>query len=149
MCVCVRAHNTCRSADVQFAAEDAIDLRGKAVHINVADAVISANLKAVARRHGANVVDQRVAARLLVVDDIGAPGQKTMWAAVLTGATVATPQRMLTAGLAGPILAYRAAVGIRRWIWISDDIKARHPAIAQIVVAAAASPRSLWGMLAT
>ena len=126
-----------------------IDLRGKSVHISVADAAMNTALKAAARRHGAAVVDQRVNARLLIVDDVGAPGQKALWNAVLLGATVASTSRLLSAGRAGPFLEYKAAVGIRRWIWMIDDIKARHPAIGQIVAAAAASRPSLWRLLIT
>lgn len=146
---CTRSHNMCwccRRAR-HGPAEVTIDLRGKRIHIGVADVVKSTNLKAVARRHGAAVVDQRVDAVLLVVDNVGAPGQRTLWAAVLIGATVMSTSRLLAAGQDGAYLTYRAAVGIRRWIWMSDDVKARHPAIAQIVVAAAATGRSLWRMV--
>lgn len=124
-------------------------MQGRPVHIGVADADLSANLKAVARRHGAVVVDQRGDATLLIVDDVGAAGQKTLWTAVILGATVASPSRLLTAGQEGAYLAYRAAVSIRRWIWMSDEFRARHPAIGQIVAASAASRRSLWRLIAT
>jgi len=129
--------------------EDKLDLRGKPIHICVADAVMSANLTAVARRHGATVVGQRVGAMLLVVDDVGAAGQRALWTAVLIGATVVSPRRLLTAGQDGAYIAYRAAVSIRRWIWMSDDVKLRHPAIVQIVVAAAATRRSVWRLIPT
>ena len=119
------------------------------MYIGVADAALSAKLKAAARRHGGRVVERRVDSQLLVVDDVAAAGQKAVWAAVLMGTTVASPQRLLTNGQAGPYIAYRPAVSIRRWIWMSDEFKARHPAISQIVAEAAASHRSLWRLIAT
>lgn len=130
-------------------AKDVIDLHGKLVHICVTDDAQAADLNAIARRHGARVVDRRVDAQILVVSDIGAAGQKAAWAAALIGATVMSTQRLLTAGQVGPYVAHKAAVRIRRWIWMSDDFKARHPAISQIVVDAAATRPSLWRLLLT
>lgn len=119
------------------------------MHICMADDTRSAALKAAARRHGARVVDRRVDSQLLVVDDVAAAGQKALWAAVLVGATIASTQRLTTAGLTGTFVAYKSAVRIRRWIWMSAEFMAHHPAISQIVVDAAATHRSLWRLLAT
>ena len=101
--VCECLHLACARETV---AEVAVDVRGKLVHICVADDARAAELRASARRHGAKVVNRRVEAQVMVVDDIGAAGPKVAWTASLLGVTVMSPQRLLTAGQLGPYVAH-------------------------------------------
>ena len=74
----------------------------------------------------------RIDADIFVNEDPTKPGDRTLWAAVLRGGRIATPQFLLNEQRGGSI-KYKPALESRRKLWISDGFAARHDVIAQII----------------
>jgi hypothetical protein len=90
------------------------------------DAKLPADVAARVRRAAAEqkleVVgdDKRLDADLYVVADLAAPGQRTLWAARLTGGRLASADWVLRRGKSAASLVYRPAIRTRRTIWVSQ-----------------------------
>ena len=96
-------------------------------------------------KHGLVPEEHRVDADLFVVLNPSDPGQRIRWVAALKGARVAHPRYVISGGRRGACVKYHAAVETKRSLWISEDFRAKHATLADIVDACCAG--SKWKLL--
>ena len=84
-------------------------------------------------------------AKLVCVPDISKlkPSMVESWVAVLCGLVVVNPRFFSSPN--SPHVAYKPALQVKRWIWISDGDRASHAEVANVIVACAdAYPARNW-----
>lgn len=114
----------------------------KGMKVYVDESVVDRVLPTSFSKLGLEQQSNRFGADLLLVVDPADVGRRTLAAAVLTGA------RLVTARLgAGPVIAFKPAVGTRRKIYCSVKLAEKQPALVSIIVGAAAQPGSKWKVI--
>ncbi len=93
------------------------------------------------------IVEDPLEASAFVVADASKPGCRVSWMSVLTGA-ILFPAKAVTEG-SGGIIKYKAAVSNERFVWLTPDFKARHPAVTLAIEKAAVARGSRWKCLAS
>jgi len=74
-------------------------------------------------------------------------GIKVLWTSMLLGHTLVLPSLLL--GRSQAALTFKAAVCFWRRIFITQEFKAKHPDLVDVVTQACASPSSRWVLLST
>ena len=93
---------------------------------------------------------KREEATIYCVSDLSKVGQRNRWCAILRGGIICTPEFFATCGARGTAIAYKAALGTRRWIWFSDAFASLRPSMhQQIKDAADAYPGCKWKFVAS
>lgn len=90
----------------------------------------------------------RQKADVFVVDsDVNKLGERSTWYAALRGCMVVNRRALVSNGESGVFLKYKAAIEMRRGVWLSDSFRQRHPEISAIIEHAISLPQSRWRML--
>lgn len=75
-----------------------------------------------------------------VVDQLNEADSHLIFMCSLLGKSIVNPQYILSDGLEGSAMAFRAAVLVRRRLWVSDCFRAQHPGMANILHSSLAMP---------
>ena len=81
-----------------------------------------------------------------VVADVSTPPQRILWQAVLGGGILMSFPFFLSG--VGPVIAYEAAVKLRRVVWLSDIFLEHHNALAHIVLMTMSKAGAAWKCVA-
>lgn len=126
-------------------------LRGKKVYISkrASDDYDQTYLAKQAEHLGAIVVEHVLDASIVVVPDLDPEhlGIKVAWTSMLRGCTLIMPAFLLDKSKAA--LTFKASVSFWRRVFITDDFRAKHPELVDVVTRACASPSSKWELLPT
>lgn len=104
---------------------------------------------------GGVVTQRRVLANFIVCDDIGQPGARNELAMALMGGCLLSSSCLTLADLdggtfgEGTCLAFKRAMGVPKWIWISHGFYNGYPGLSKIIRQACSvqpKPR-LWKIL--
>ena len=104
---------------------------------------------------GGVVTEKRVLANFIVCDDIGQPGARNELAMALMGGCLLSSSCLTQADLdggkfgEGTCLAFKRAMGVPKWIWISHGFFSGYPGLSKIIRQACSvqpKPR-LWKIL--
>ena len=97
-----------------------------------------------AHRHGANRVQERAHADIIVVGDPAAAAPRTIIAAGMTGAPLVTPEYVETNGVRGAAVAFTAAAESQRWVHISEKFMAENTGVCDDVIKVLEVPTNKW-----
>jgi hypothetical protein len=92
-------------------------------------------------------VNDRLSATVFVVQDVAQAGQRTNWAATLVGGSIVTAR--FFEGEDAPVITKVKAIGIHKELYISQAVRANHPAIAEVITKATRLAGSKWKMIET
>ena len=81
-----------------------------------------------------------------VVADVSTPPQRILWHAVLGGGILMSLPFFLSG--VGPVIAYEAAVKLRRVVWLSDIFLEQHSTLAHIVLMTMSKAGAAWKCVA-
>ena len=97
-----------------------------------------------AEKLGATVIQDMVGAGIMVVPDLDPDrlGIKVLWTSMLLGHRLVLPSLLL--GRSQAVLAFKAAVSFWRQVFITEEFKAKHPDLVDVVTQACASESSRW-----
>ena len=120
-------------------------IAGMRIFIDKSVDVPSATLRGWFRSSKTHKTLKREEASIYCVSDLSKVGQRIRWCAVLRGGIICAPEFFATGGARGAAIAYKAALGTKRWIWFSDAFARVRPSLQQqIKDAADAYPRCKW-----
>jgi hypothetical protein len=121
----------------------AAELEGKTAFIE-AEAK-STNLTQVLNENNIGVTTERAGADFYVATSIASPGVRTAWWAVAKGAFVFHPDHFVRGH--GAVLKYKRAADTKRTLWLSSDVRQKHPKIVEIIEHFALREVSKWKLL--
>jgi hypothetical protein len=70
---------------------------------------------------------------VFIVGDVAEPNMRAHWSAVLRGGTLIAPQGLNGNHIRGPMLSFKAAMNLRRKIFISDGCRKKHPEVTRLI----------------
>ena len=79
-------------------------------------------------------------AEYYVVDELGEADSNLVFMCALLGRSIVNPQYILSEGMEGSAMAFRAAISNRRRVWLSACFRAQHPEMARLLDEAIATP---------
>ena len=102
-----------------------------------------------AEKLGATVIQDMVGAGIMVVPDLDPDrlGIKVLWTSMLLGHRLVLPSLLL--GRSQAALTFKAAVSFWRRVFITEEFKAKHLDLVDVVTRACASEPSRWPLLST
>ena len=102
-----------------------------------------------AEKLGATVIQDMVGAGIMVVPDLDPDrlGIKVLWTFMLLVHRLVLPSFLL--GRSQAVLTFKAAVSFWRRVFITEEFKAKHPDLVDVVTQACASESSRWSLLST
>ena len=87
-------------------------------------------------------------ADIIVTDDPAHPGQRSLWAASLSGAYVSTPDLLINAStrrrLCAPHVKYESPISMERHLFLSPKFVVKHVELTRLVRQATLLEGSLW-----
>ena len=125
------------------------ELQGKHVFIEPNVTTPAVELTRAAREHGWDLVADRTEAHVYVLANPGKPGQRTAWCAALRGGVLTTSEYVLTGGVRGAAIAYRAEHRARHTACATEAFREAHPVVYDILNVTTKQRNSRWRWLDT
>jgi hypothetical protein len=126
-----------------------MSFEGLTVHIEH-DVHLSPEIRRVMEQYNMLQVDgpHRTHAECFVVNDTAQPGQRTSWACSLVGGFLVDTMYFTSAGNHGVLLAHdRTIATSKQKVWASDDFRAAHSSIMQVLRDAVRLEDSRWALV--
>ena len=101
------------------------------------------------RQHCIKRTYNRLSADVFVVPNVAQLGQRIQWCTMLVGSCVCDLKCLISGGTGGNSVTFKPAVSSRRMVWCSDNFKASHGELHNILCHIVALPVSNWKWLAT
>lgn len=127
--------------DERLARKGPLQMSGARVFVDPKADAKEPILKAI-REGGGCLVHSRAQASMIVVTDPTSPGLRNLWAAVLNGAMLTRPARIL--GKQSISIKYKPATMSKRWLWVSPDFSAAFPELRHLLDQCMELPGSKW-----
>lgn len=97
---------------------------------------------------GAQHVDSRIRANVIIVKNPTNPGMRNQTAAILCGLTVST-RRAIKTKERGIAIAFTAATHARRLLWVSEAFRHEFPHMSKVVDEAVGRPSNKWKVVSS
>ena len=101
------------------------------------------------RKYNIKRTHNRLSADVFVLPNVTQLGQRIQWCTMLSGSCVCDLKCLISGGKAGSSVAFKAVVSSRRMVWCSDNFRASHGELYNILNHTIALPLSNWKWIAT